>query len=438
MSPDPIANNSSSASPPSSEQSNWALPFFTFWTGQAFSLIGSRLVQFALIWWLTRETESAAVLTIASFVGLLPSLLLYPFAGALVDRWNRQWVMLVADTVIALATVWIAYLFHIGMVQIWSIYLLMFVRSLGEGFHQPAMVASTSLMVPEKHLTRVQGFNQMLSGGLNIIAAPLGALLLEVLPFSGILAIDVITAFFAVGPLLFLSIPQPTREMVEGVGGIRSVLADIQGGFRYVFDWPGLLVLIGIAVMINLVATPSFSLLPLLVKTFFGGGAMELGWADSAYGVGVVLGGVLLSTWGGFQRRIMTTILGLLGFGMGFLLVGLVPADLFFVAVGGMLLIGMMLSFINGPALAICQAAIEPGVQGRVFSLITSLSKASAPLGLAIAGPLAELTNVRTWFVTAGVITTLLGLASFFIPALIQIEEHHQKVQEKETPLEPG
>jgi len=426
------AERKPSLQPVSSSPRGWAVTFFTFWTGQAFSLIGSRLVQFALIWYLTRETESAAVLTIASFVGLLPSILLYPFAGALVDRWNRQWVMLIADTVIAIATLWIAYLFYLGNVQLWSIYLLMFVRSLGEGFHQPAMIASTSLMVPDQHLTRVQGFNQMLSGGLNIISAPLGALLLEVLPLSGILAIDVITAFFAIGPLLFLTIPQPDKAPANSGTGLRSVLSDIQEGLRYVLGWPGLMVLIGIAVIINLVATPSFSLLPLLVKTYYEGGALELAWADSAYGVGIVLGGLLLGTWGGFQRRIYTTILGLLGFGAGFLLVGVAPPVWFLLAVVGMFMIGLMLSLINGPALAICQAAIEPQMQGRVFSLITSLSKASAPLGLVIAGPLAELTSVKTWFVSAGVVTLVIGVVSFFIPALIGIEEHHQVEQSAE------
>lgn len=404
----------------------WAVPFFTFWAGQALSLIGSRLVQFALIWYLTRETESAAVLTIASFVGLVPSILLYPFAGALVDRWNRQWIMLIADAVIALATLWIAYLFYLGNVQLWTIYLLMFVRSLGEGFHQPAMIASTSLMVPDQHLTRVQGFNQMLGGGLDIISAPLGALLLEVLDLSGILSIDVITAFFAIGPLLFLTIPQPDRSSEDLGTGLRSVLRDIQGGFRYVLGWPGLIALIGIAVVINLVATPSFSLLPLLVKTYFEGGALELAWADSAYGIGIVLGGLLLGTWGGFSRRIMTTIFGVLGFGAGFLLIGSAPPLWFFMAVAGMFVVGLMLSLINGPALAICQAAIEPQMQGRVFALITSLSKISAPLGLVIAGPLAELTSVRTWFVSAGLITVAIGMVSFMIPDLLGIEDHHQ------------
>jgi len=409
----------------------WALPFFTIWIGQAFSLVGSRIVQFALMWWLTVETGSATVLATASLVGLLPSIILGPFAGTLVDRWDRQWIMLVADALIAIATIWLAYLFQAGLVQIWTVYLLMFVRSLGQGFHQPAMISSTSLMVPEKHLARVQGFNQTLNGGLDIVSAPLGALLIEILSMGNVLAIDVITAFFAIGPLLFIPIPQPEKSSEEE---LFSVLDDLKAGFKYVWGWQGLTALIVISILINLLATPSFSLLPLLVKSYFGGSAIELGWVDSAYGLGVILGGLLLGVWGGFKRKIVTSILGLLGFGAGLFVVGIAPSTLFYMAVAGMFAVGFMLPIINGPALAICQAAIDPKMQGRVFSLIGSLSSAMSPIGLAVAGPLANYTSVNTWFMAAGVVTLVLGMVSFTIRPLMNIEDSHDQQKPEKAP----
>ena len=163
---------------------NWKTRFFTIWSGQAISLFGSRLVQFALIWWLTQETGSATVLAIATLIGLLPQVIIGPFAGALVDRWKRRQVILVADTTIALATLLLAYLFSIDAVGVGTIYGLLLVRGIGESFHWPAMSAATSLMVPKEQLTRVQGVNQMLQGALSIFAAPLGALLLAVLPLQ--------------------------------------------------------------------------------------------------------------------------------------------------------------------------------------------------------------------------------------------------------------
>ncbi len=212
------------------------IPFFVIWGGQAISLFGSQLVQFALIWWLTKITDSATVLATASLVGLLPQVVLGPVVGALVDRWNRRITMIVADGVIAVATVGLAALFLTGTVQVWHVYLLMFVRATAGGFHWAAMAASTSLMVPKEHLTRIQGLNQTLQGGLNIISAPLAALLLDLLPMQGILAIDVGTAMFAIGSLLFVTIPQPQRREPpqEMQTGGPSVWQDLRQGLRYV------------------------------------------------------------------------------------------------------------------------------------------------------------------------------------------------------------
>src|SRR5262245_26409290 len=143
---------------------NWGRPFFTIWTGQAFSLFGSALVQFALIWWLTQKSGSATVLALATLAGMLPMILIGPFAGALVDRWNRRIIMMAADAVIALFTLLLVYLFATGAVQIWHVYVILAVRAVGGAFHFPAMSASTPLMVPDDQLTRVGGLNQTLQG----------------------------------------------------------------------------------------------------------------------------------------------------------------------------------------------------------------------------------------------------------------------------------
>ena len=187
-------------------------PFFVLWTGQAVSLLGSQLVQFALIWWLTQTTGSATMLALASLAGMLPNVVLGPFVGVLVDRWNRRLTLMAADAVVALATVVLAYLFWADVVQIWHVFVILFMRALGGSFHRPTMQSSTSLMVPEAQLTRIQGLNQALNGGMNIASAPLGALLLGVLPIQGILAIDVVTALFAIVPLFFIAVPQPKKK----------------------------------------------------------------------------------------------------------------------------------------------------------------------------------------------------------------------------------
>ena len=173
---------------------SWKTPFFALWTGQAVSLLGSSLVQFALVWWLTQSSGSATVLAGATLAAMLPQILLGPVAGVLVDRGSRRRIMLVSDSLVALTTLALAALFAFGRAQIWHVYLAMFLRSLGGAFHFAAMQTSTSLMVPREQLARVSGLNQMLNGGMNIVAPPVGALLLGLLPLQGILAIDLTTA----------------------------------------------------------------------------------------------------------------------------------------------------------------------------------------------------------------------------------------------------
>ena len=173
--------------PAQPEPAKWAGRFFTIWSGQALSLFGSALVQFALIWWLTQESGSATVLAVATLVGMLPQIVIGPFAGALVDRWNRRIIMIAADGTIAIFSLLLAYLFATGAVQIWHIYAVMAMRALGGAFHYPAMAASTPLMVPNEQLTRINGLNQALQGVNSLAAPPIGALLLGILPTQGIL-----------------------------------------------------------------------------------------------------------------------------------------------------------------------------------------------------------------------------------------------------------
>ena len=151
--------------------------FMVIWCGQALSLFGSAAVQFALIWWLTLQTGSAGILAGATLVGLLPQVVLGPVIGALVDRWNRRTIMLVADAGVALASLVLAVLYSRDAAGVEAVFAVLFVRALGSAFHGPAMLAASSLLVPERHLTRIQGWNQSLQGALAIVAAPAGAFL---------------------------------------------------------------------------------------------------------------------------------------------------------------------------------------------------------------------------------------------------------------------
>ncbi len=409
--------------------------FFIVWTGQAFSLFGSALVQFALAWWLTKSTGSATVLATATLVGLLPQVLAGPFVGALVDRWDRKRIMIAADLAIAGVTAGLVALFALGVIQPWHVYLAALARGLGQTFHFPAMQAATPLLVPKEHLARVAGLNQGLQGAINVVAPPLGALALGLLPVPAVLALDIVTAVIAVACLAAVSIPRPEPSVAgaASAGGRPGVLADMAAGFRYLWAWPGLALLLGMAAILNFFLVPTMSLQPILVVKHFGGGPLELSWMEAAMGLGLVAGGLGLGAWGGFKRKMLTSLMGVALAGAGIGSVGFVPAGIIGAAVALVFVAGAALSLANGPLFAIMQATVAKDMQGRVFTLLGSLSGAMMPLGLALAGPVADAIGVRSWYLVAGAVTVAMAAAGFFIPSLMRIEEHAGGVQAAEA-----
>jgi DHA3 family macrolide efflux protein-like MFS transporter len=423
------------------KKQNWKLPFFTIWTGQQVSWLGSAVAGFALVWWLTETTGSATMLAVGTLLTMLPGIILGPFVGALVDRWNRRLVMLVADSIVALFSAWLAVLFWTGAIETWHVYTIMFVRAVGGAFHWPAMTASTSLMVPQEHLGRVAGLNQTIGGAVNIISPPLGAYLLSILPPHGIMAIDVLTAIFAIVPLFFVHIPQPEKAVAaQGPQAKPTLWTDMRQGLRYVMGWPGLLGICLLATLLNLSIMPAMSLMPLLIVEHFGGDALQLGWMNSAWGVGLVVGGLLLSVWGGLKKRIVTMLAGIVGLGVGVLTIGLTPATIFPLALAAFFIGAMMNALCNGSAFALLQQVVAPEMQGRVFALVNAVCNMATPFSLAIAGPLADAVGIRALYVAGGVVQVIVGIGGFFIPAIMSLESNNTNgdAAEKATGTAPA
>jgi DHA3 family macrolide efflux protein-like MFS transporter len=417
---------------------NWKTRFFTIFTGQAFSLVGSALVQFALVWYLTQKTGSATVLATASLFAMLPQILLGPIAGTVVDRGNRRMIMIVSDGLIALSSLFLAYLFWTGQVQVWHIYLISAIRSTGGAFHYPAMAASTTLMVPKKHLARVSGANQAIQGLVSIIAPPMGAVLVAFMPTQNILMIDVITAIMGITPLFFFTVPQPPRSAHLASEPRKSFMHDLAAGFKYMAAWPGLLMLGLMATLLNFLLAPTSALAPLMVTKYFGKGALELGGLESFFGIGMIIGGVALGIWGGFKRKITTSLLAICLFSIAILGIAVAPPNMFWMMVTAQFVIGLMLPMANGPLQALFQTLVEPDMQGRVMSLIGSVASAMMPLSLMVAGPITDATSLQTWYWLAGIVCIIISLGGFFIPALYNIEQNHQKNQSviKPTPAD--
>ncbi len=418
---------------PSNIEKKWIRKFFPIWGAQIFSLLGSGLVQFALVWYITQKTGSAAMLSMATLVALLPEVLLAPFAGALVDRFNRRYVMIVADALIALLTLGLAFLFAFDLIQIWHIFVVMFMRSVGGIFHWPAMQASTALMVPDKHLSRIAGLNQALRGGMNIIAPPLGALLMSTLQFYQVISVDVLTAIIAITPLLFIRIPQPVRTDQVEIVTPKTVFRDVKDGYNYIKNWRGMVYLALLAAVLNFMFAPAGTLMPLMVTQHFQKGVWELSLLESVMGIGIVAGGLTLGIWGGFKNKMITSLLGIIGMGLGVFLFGLAPSNSFWLAVVGMAILGVMHPIANGPIMAIMQSKIAPEMQGRVMGLTNSICAMMMPLALLIAAPVAEFVSLQLWYWLGGTLTMLIAGGAFLIPAIMTLDK-----QKHETIPQPA
>jgi DHA3 family macrolide efflux protein-like MFS transporter len=384
--------------------------FFVLWSSQAASLFGSAVVDFALAWYITRETGSATVLATALMITMVPSIILGPFIGPFIDRWSRKKTMIFSDSAISLLTVALIILFSTGSIQIWQIYLVLAGRAIGSAFQNPALGASIPMLVAEKQLVRANGLFQMLQFGIRIVAPPAGAFLMAALPMQWVLSVDIITAVLAIGCLLPLAIPQPPRVTLAAQANYSS---DMKDGFRYIWSRRGLVILIGMIALLIFFVTPAASLMPVLVNTHLEGDVIKLGWLSSASGIGGVLGGLLLGAWGGFKKRMRTAFLGFLIMIPCSVVLGFTSVDIFYsTTVPAMLFMGVGLALVNAPLTAIMNAVIAKDMQGRVFSLYGSIVTAVMPLGLIIGGPVADALGIRSlYFIASGAWLVILPLA---------------------------
>lgn len=403
---------------------NWLRNYLPMGIGQVLSMLGSALVQFALVWYLTKETGSAITLLTATLTGTLPSVFLGPFAGALVDRWNRKLTMIISDGLVALATLVLVVLFATGLIQIWHIYAILFLRSLAGIFQGPAITASLTLMIPREHYTRFAGIQQAVDGIIQIVSPVLGALLFSLLPIQGVLAVDTVTAAIAILLLIFtVKVPQPVRKDEVAHVTPKTILKDVKEGFKYVISWRGILMLIIFGTFINMTIGPAFSLLPLHVQNHFQRGAGEYAALSSSFGVGIIVGGLILGVWGGFKKKVRTIILGLFGMGFGLIIFGLLPSTAFFVAIGVMIFTAIMVVITNGPLNALMKDKIPPEMQGRVFTVMGSMITATVPIGLVIAAPIAETIGIGAWFVIGGGFCFLMALVALLYKPVASLDD---------------
>ncbi len=365
--------------------------FMTIWLGQLVSIIGSGLTGFALAVWIFQETGQATPFALTILFSNLPRLLLSPFAGALADRWNRRRLMILADVGSGLVTVGVLWLLTADILQVWHIYLTAALYSVFAAFQEPAYMASVTMLVPKKELTRANGLLQLGQSAEMLIAPLLAGVLYGLIGFRGIVLIDVFTFLFAVGTLLLVHIPQPTRATsgtAQGAGeeSGSSFSADIVFGWHYLRARVGLFGLLLYFALVNFFLNFAVVLMGPMVLSF--STAAALGSVQTVGGLGMLVGSIGISAWRGPQRR-MPAVIAFIALGsLGLFIIGLKSAV--WVVALGLFILMFTVPFASGMSAAVFQTKVAADVQGRVFAIRSMISRSMMPLAFLLAGPLAD------------------------------------------------
>ncbi len=361
--------------------------FTIVWLGQMVSVLATNMTAFAQSIWVFQETGSATSLALVQVCFIVPFLILSPVAGVMVDRYNRKLMMMVSDAVAILPTVGLLILSATGRLEVWHFYVAAAFQGIGNTFQWPAYSAAITTMVPKAQLGRANGMMSLLEAGPGVLAPILASVLLPLVALTGILAIDVLTFFFAILALVIVFIPQPEKTAAgqEAAGGFWKEAAY---GFRYIFSRPSLLGLQLVFFFGNLFAGIANTLVTPMILARTANNAISLATVESAGAIAAVVGGVIMSAWGGFKRRVHGVLAGWALSSLGLIVVGAGQALPAWVV--GAAYTALWIALINGSNQAIWQSKVAPDVQGRVFSARRLIAWFSNPISPLIAGTMAD------------------------------------------------
>ena len=360
--------------------------FLIIWLGQFASLLGSEMTNFAITIWAWEITGQATPLSFIMAVTQIPRLLISPFAGIWVDRFNRKYLMLLGDAIAGLSTIALLILFLTDQLQIWHLYVSGAINGLFGYIQGLAHSASMTLIVAKQHYARASAFESLQMSGSYVVAPAIAGAVYAMAGLSGILTIDLVTFGVAVATLCAVSIPQPTQPTQPKSSD--SILQQLTFGVRYLWSHPSLVALLSFFLISNLIDSASFSILPAMILARSGNNAAIWGTLLAFFGAGGLLGGLTLSLWGGPKRKIHGVLIASAIWKFGLIVLAL--AQRTSIKIGTALTCGFCSPFPGSCSQAIWRAKVEPAVQGRVFATRFLLTQLATPLGAAIAGPLAD------------------------------------------------
>ncbi|MEH1790841.1 MFS transporter [Nostoc sp.] len=417
--------------------------FVLIWFGQLVSLIGSSLTRFALGIWVYQRTGSVTQFGLILLFAMLPGILISPVAGALIDRWNRRFCMILSDSGAALSTLAIALLLFADKLEIWHIYLASAVSSAFTAFQWPAYAAATTLLVPKQLLGRANGMVEAAEAAAEILSPAIAGVLIANIKIQGIIFIDFATFVFSVITLLCVHFPE-VRTITEGKAGKEPLLREAAFGWTYITARSGLLALLVFIAAVNFLTGVVNVLVTPLVLAF--APVTVLGTVMSVGGSGMLIGSLLMSIWGGVKRPIYAVLSFTLLGGLSIMFAGLRPSIPVFFVTAFLYFFG--LPIINASSQVIWQKKVAPDIQGRVFAVRRMIAWGALPLAYLLAGPLADRVfnpllvaggplaasigqiigigpgyGIALLFVIMGTLTVFAAIAGYFYPRLRFVEE---------------
>ena len=392
--------------------------YLLFFSGQQVSLLGSSIVQFVVVWWITVETGSPVYLSLAALAGFAPLVILSPFGGVLVDRFSRKRVILIADLCQTVATIVLILCFWLDLASIYVVLGIILLRGVFQAFHMPAVNAIIPSMVPQDKLSRINSLEYVFNGIVQVSGPVIAALLLTFVSIDQLLWIDPITFVAAILVLLIVKIPS-----VRSIAGKSTFRQDFTEGISYLRKATGFIPLIFLAVALNFLITPFSTLLPYFVKFDHLGGAANLALVQAFLQGGFIAGGLFMLLTKGFRRKVLASIISLLIGLTGYALVSLTPMGLFWFMAVAVLIFTIPIPVTNISVRTILQIHAPLEIQGRITSVVISLASIATPVSMILSGVLASYIGTSTLFLSCALIGIFVTILCWFFTDIRKLEK---------------
>ncbi|MFT4415515.1 MFS transporter [Fredinandcohnia humi] len=385
---------------------NWKKNIILFLSGQTISLFGSSLVQYAMMWYITLKTESGIMMTLYIICGFVPAFFLSPIAGVWADRYNRKILIILADAMIAIATFILAIIFMLGYEATWLFFLMAAIRAVGTGIQTPSVGAILPQIVPKEQLTKVNGANGTIQAVIMFVSPMVSAALLTMASIEAIFFIDVVTAILAIATLLFfLRIPAHEKAAEKQT---TSYFNDLKLGVAYIREQAFLKKFFLYFAIFFVLMAPAAFLTPLQVTRSFGDDVWRLTAIEIAFSVGMMVGGGIIASWGGFKNKVHTMAFASILMGLCTLLLGVVP--IFWLYLFFMGVFGVAMPVFNTPTTVLLQERVDENYLGRIFGVFGMISTSMMPLGMLIFGPIADIIQIEWLLIGTGIFILILAI----------------------------